>query len=168
MTDRVSRIEKDWKKLVPRGDTESVGVATRCRLLTEHFFQASQNSLANFDLVTYEWEVLAMLLRRGAPHQASAGVIARETGRSSASITHRLDKLGERGLVKRVTSKEDGRLVMAQLTAKGKKLAQKAVRPRLGAASDIVGNLKKSERKQLNALLGKMLIGVDPDGATDV
>ncbi|HIG85849.1 MAG TPA: MarR family transcriptional regulator [Planctomycetes bacterium] len=168
MTDRVSRIEKDWKKLAPRGDTESVGVATRCRLLTEHFYQASQDALADFDLVTYEWEVLAMLLRRGSPHQASAGVIARETGRSSASITHRLDKLGERGLIKRVTSKDDGRLVMAQLTAKGKRLAQKALRPRLAAAEDIVGNLKKNERKQLNALLGKILVGVDPDGVNDI
>ena len=168
MTDRVSRIEKDWKKLAPRVNTDTVGVATRCRLLTDHFFHASQDALAEFNLVTYEWEVLAMRLRRGAPHQASAGVIARETGRSSASITHRLDKLTSRGLVKRITSKEDGRLVLAQLTAKGKRLATKAARPRLAAAEEIVSSLKKSERKQLNTLLGKMLLSVDPDGANDI
>ena len=97
MSDRVARIEKEWKRLSPKGPVDAMGVSTRCRLISEHFHQATQESLEAFDLVPFEWEVLGMLLRRGAPHEAAAGVIARETGRSSASITHRIDKLETRG-----------------------------------------------------------------------
>ena len=168
MTDRVSRIEQDWKRFRPKGPIDAVGVSTRCRLIAEHFHQAAQESLAAFDLVPFEWEVLGMLLRRGAPHEASAGVIARETGRSSASITHRLDKLEARGLVKRAASKEDGRVVLTRLTAKGKRLATKAAGPRIDAAGEVASALSRSEKKQLNALLGKLLESLDPSGASDI
>ena len=168
MSDRVARIEREWKRLSPKGPVDAMGVSTRCRLISEHFLQATQESLEAFDLVPFEWEVLGMLLRRGAPHEAAAGVIARETGRSSASITHRIDKLETRGLVKRRSSKEDGRVVLARLTAKGKKLAAKAAGPRIEAAGEVASALSKAERKQLNGLLGKLLESLDPGGADDV
>lgn len=168
MTDRVSRIEADWKRLKVKGLSEGLGLSIRCRLITEFNYLSAQKALAPYGLVPYEWEVLAMLYRRGAPHRATASVIARETGRSSASITHRLDKLEERGLVKRSRTKEDARLVYATLTPKGKTLVQKAAAARMGAAGELVAGLSKSDLAQLNKLMAKLLLSLDPKGVDDI
>lgn len=168
MADRVTRIESDWRRLQPTSPVEAIGVSARCRMLSDLFFHAAQSSLAPFKLVPFEWEVLAMLMRQPAPHEASAGRIARETGRSCASITHRLDKLEQRGLVRRHASEIDGRLVLARLTPKGKRLATKAAGPRIDAAADAVSCLSRKEQKDLNVLLGKILQSHDPSGMEDV
>ena len=164
MTDRVSRIEQDWKRVRPKGPIDAVGVSTRCRLIAEHFHQAAQESLAAFDLVPFEWEVLGMLLRRGAPHEASAGVIARETGRSSASITHRLDKLEARGLVRRATDAADRRGVNVYLTDAGRSLTDAAIEARLTAAHQQLGVLSLDERQAVSAGLRKVFLDISPKG----
>ena len=80
----------------------------------------------------------------------------------------RLQQFPKLQAVERAVSKEDGRVVLTRLTAKGKRLATKAAGPRIDAAGEVASALSRSEKKQLNALLGKLLESLDPGGASDI
>ena len=75
-------------------------------------------------------------------------------------ITHRIDKLETRGLVKRRSSKEDGRVVLARLTAKGE-AGRQGGRAGIEAAGEVASALSKAERAP-NWLLGKLLESLIP------
>jgi DNA-binding MarR family transcriptional regulator len=94
-------------------------------------------------------------LSRQSPCSVNELAVATATDQSSVSVV--VSRLVSRGYVKRVTSKLDRRSVELSLTPAGRTLllaAPEAAQERLLAA---LSKLKKSERLQLAALLGKVV-----------
>src|SRR5204863_9079495 len=68
-----------------------------------------------------QYQVLFELLRRG---ELPAGGLAASTGVSPASMTQMLDRLADAGLVERVPSTEDRRVVVVRLTDRGQEACE--------------------------------------------
>jgi DNA-binding MarR family transcriptional regulator len=71
-------------------------------------------------------------------------------------MTNRIDKLERRGWVERVTGKQDRRNVAVRLTAKGKRITERAAHDRFELASKNVSNLSAKEQCKLYELLRKI------------
>jgi DNA-binding MarR family transcriptional regulator len=77
---------------------------------------------------------------------------------SSGAITNRLDRLEQAGLIRRLPDPDDRRGVLVELTAKGRRTYQKAVGAAAKKEALVAAALTEREKKQLNALLRRMML----------
>ena len=155
-TDAVDDIIEQWAEERPELDIESLGVVVRVTSLSRAFLRQATEALAPLQLELFEYDVLSALRRQGRPYALLATRLARETGLSSGAMTHRIDKLESRGLVKRTADKNDRRAVIVTLTSRGKATIDDAIQLRLDAADDGLQGLSRRERNELAALLRKV------------
>jgi DNA-binding MarR family transcriptional regulator len=73
-------------------------------------------------------------------------------------MTHRLDRLEQRGLVSRTPSPKDRRQVMVSLTAAGHTLADQTVSIRATDAHNLVSLFNDTDRERLEELLRELLL----------
>jgi DNA-binding MarR family transcriptional regulator len=72
-------------------------------------------------------------------------------------MTNRIDRLSERGLVDRSPDPDDRRGVLVGLTAVGKRAVDGAFETLLASERDLLAELSGTERKQLAALLKRLM-----------
>jgi len=76
-------------------------------------------------------------------------------------MTSRLDRLEEGGLVRRLPDPDDRRAVVVELTAKGREAWDTSANVQGRREAFFARTLTKTEQKQLNNLLRKLLLGLD-------
>jgi MarR family 2-MHQ and catechol resistance regulon transcriptional repressor len=113
----------------------------------------AERSVVAEGLCLSDFMVLEALLHKGS---LTISAIAEKVLLASASMTSAIDRLGERGLVTRSDSKEDRRVRLISLTAKGKKLITSMYSSHARHLEDIMKDLSSTERKQLQTLLKKL------------
>ncbi len=86
-----------------------------------------------------------------------AGLLAELLGRDISTLTRQLDGLVEAGLVSRKKCSEDGRAVIASITAKGKRLLKRTTPQSVAMRDRAMKGIAKKEQEQLSRLLSKML-----------
>jgi DNA-binding MarR family transcriptional regulator len=84
---------------------------------------------------------------------------------SSAGITSRLDRLEQRGYVKRSRHPDDRRGVLVELTDSGRNVLEMAVSADTVRERELMAGLSTAERKTLAAMLKKLLSSLEPNGA---
>jgi DNA-binding MarR family transcriptional regulator len=157
--DTIDDILDQWSAERPELDTAALGVVIRVMTLNRRFAREAARALEALGLELFEYDVLSALRRQGQPFALSATVLARETDLSSGAMTHRIDRLEERELVRRKPDSVDRRGVIVQLTKKGQGVIDDAIRVRLDAARDSLRELTKDELDQLATLLRSVVLG---------
>jgi DNA-binding MarR family transcriptional regulator len=158
-TDAVDDILDQWSEERPELDSASLGVVIRIMTLYRSFHRDATRALEPLGLELFEYDVLSALRRQGEPFALAATGLARATGLSAGAMTNRIDRLEERGLVRRQADKTDRRGVIVRLTRAGRRVIDEAIQVRLVAARDGLKDLSKSERKQLADLLRVVVLG---------
>lgn len=128
--------------------------AIRVNVLTNRYVTALGAILENeYGLQWHEWVVLFCIeLREGW----SATDISNATGRPKNTISRAVHKLLSMGLISRKSHKDDARVQVLALTAKGKRFYAKML-PRLQIEEQsIYGRLNKREQAQFIRLLNKL------------
>ena len=100
-TAEVDRIVDAWMHERPDLDFAPLQVLSRVWRISRHLDRARRNSFSTSDLESWEFDVLSALRRAGAPFQLSPKALLEETLVSSGTMTNRIDRLVERGLVER-------------------------------------------------------------------
>ncbi len=173
LRDRIDRALADWQRERPDLDWSGAAITMRLVLLGKYVEQHAAASFAPFGLQPWEFDVLATLRRQGDPFVLSAGDLARSVLLTCSGMTHRLDRLQERGLVERTAAAEDRRRVMVQLTAAGLDLVEQAVAQRSCEACGLVDALSAAQQEEVVELLRRLVARLDqlpdpnllPDGA---
>jgi DNA-binding MarR family transcriptional regulator len=158
--DAVDAILGQWMAERPELDTAALGIVIRIMSLNKSFFKQATRALEPLELELWEYDVLSSLRRQGKPCALPATRLARESELSSGAMTNRIDRLEERGLVRREAGKTDRRRVMVYLTGDGRRVIDAAIRFRLDAAREQLQTLNVAERRQLAALLRKVVLAV--------
>ncbi len=166
--DRIDRAVDDWRRERPDLDWSGAAITMRLVLLGKYVEQHAAAGFAPFGLQPWEFDVLATLRRQGAPFVLSAGDLARSVLLTCSGMTHRLDRLQERGLVERTPAAEDRRRVMVQLTPEGLELVEQAVAQRSCEACGLVDALSATQQEQIIDLLRRLVARLDqlPDPNT--
>ena len=114
MRDEVDRLVAAWKRERPDLDFSPLEVLSRITRIARHLDIDRRKAFADLD--TWGFDVLAALRRAGTPYQLSPGQLMQEAMVTSGTITNRLDRLEELGLVTRKADPNDGRGSLVTLT----------------------------------------------------
>jgi DNA-binding MarR family transcriptional regulator len=158
--DHVDRFLEKLKEL-PGLDLEVEGIVDRVNGINRRVKRELDATLAEFGISQGEWHVLGRLRLGGHPAPRSPSELASELELSSGAMTSRLDKLEEAGLVRRRPDPKDRRGVQLELTDKGRELYESSVSAQARKEVMIAGALTKAEQRQLNALLRKIMLGLE-------
>jgi DNA-binding MarR family transcriptional regulator len=104
-----------------------------------------------------EAEVL-MILATGSDQPQSPTGVASQLLCSTGAMTNRLDHLEAAGLIERRHDTKDRRSILLSITAKGRKLALRAIEARDGMGEELLPGLTMADRKTLVRILRKMLV----------
>jgi DNA-binding MarR family transcriptional regulator len=115
---------------------------------------AVEREIAEFDVTYEQWGVLLMILtQRGE----TAAVLAREMDCDTGSMTRMLDRLEAKELIVRTRSTDDRRRVQLELTASGKRLAERLVTAIVKVLNDHLHGFSADELQQFKGFLRRML-----------
>jgi MarR family transcriptional regulator, 2-MHQ and catechol-resistance regulon repressor len=116
----------------------------------------SRASITRFGLGTTEFGVLEVLYHKG---ELPVCDVQRRILVESSSTTYVVDKLVERGLVRRRHSRTDRRVVLLALTPAGRRLIQRIFPPHADAMRRAVAALPPQEQAQAVRLLRTLGLG---------
>ena len=106
--DHVDRLRAQWARELPDLDTEPMAVLGRIWRISNLVRPGIEATFRGFGLDGGEFDVIATLLRAGPPYRLSPTALYTALMISSGGLTHRLDRLGRAGLVKRERDPGDG------------------------------------------------------------
>ena len=115
------------------------------------------------DISRTEWPVLQALAMEGRGGSSHPSRLADAAGVSASTMTHRLDRMVERGLVERRPDPENRTRMVVSLTRAGWELFRRAVLDAESEESGIFAPLTDAERSTLAALLEKALAAQDSE-----
>lgn len=123
----------------------------------EHWYS---RQLLDLGLTQGEWAVLAALAK-AHDSQVTPSRLAELTSVAPSSMTHRLDKMAARGLVRREPDTSNRTRVLVSLTPDGWDLFSSAIREADVVESDTLSRLSDGERAELGRLLEIVIAGLD-------
>ena len=98
------------------------------------------------------------------PYQLSPKALLQQTLVSSGTMTNRIDRLVERGLVERRTDPHDGRGILVLMTAQGLARVDAAITRLVDAEAELLDGLSAADAERLAGLLRKLSLGFDAEG----
>ncbi|WP_417667175.1 MarR family winged helix-turn-helix transcriptional regulator [Roseibium sp.] len=108
-----------------------------------------------------EFDVLATLVRSGAPYKLMPTDLYKSTMMSSGGMTARLDRLEKAGHIERCPHPSDRRALMVCLTDQGLSLIRSMMPDYVARQKRLLAGLAAEEQETLASLLGKLLKSLD-------
>ncbi|MFD8141821.1 MarR family winged helix-turn-helix transcriptional regulator [Streptomyces sp. NPDC059708] len=158
MRDTVDEVIERWDAVRPGLDTEPIGVVLRIFRASRHLDQGIKGYFDEHGLETWEYDILATLLRAGGGNALRMSDLAGAAMISPAALTNRVDRLVAKGLVTRATDPDNRRLVRTELTAEGRRIAEDLIEGHLANERELIDGLTPQESRQLASLLRKLLV----------
>ena len=163
MKDIIDELQEDWCRQRPDLDAGAMGVVLRIQALEKIFGDQAAEKLQAFGLHWWQYDVLSALRRQGPPFAMAATELADAGMLTSGAMTNRIDRLEQKGLVRRLPDPDDRRRVLVQLTEAGLERIDQATAARFETASSALACLGPRQRQQLSGLLRQLLLAQDGD-----
>jgi DNA-binding MarR family transcriptional regulator len=154
--DHVDLVLSQWAAERPDLDVSAMGVIGRLGRVQRLFEAEMRATFARHDLDSPSFDVLATLRRSGGEGLTPAGLM-RAGMVTSGAITQRLDRLEERGLVRRAPSDADRRSVLVSLTDTGRALVDSALPDHVATEERLLAGLDAAQREHLASTLRTVL-----------
>lgn len=155
--DEVDLLAEAWHRERPELDLSPVEVFSRISRLSRHLDLARREAFSSHLLEPWEFDVLAALRRAGRPYQLTPGRLTRETMVTSGTMTHRVDRLTTRRLVRRTPDPDDRRGVLVGLTRTGRRAVDTAFEELLARERALLDALSAVDRTALATLLRTLM-----------
>jgi DNA-binding MarR family transcriptional regulator len=127
---------------------------------TDALLRKEIEALKAWGLSTTQYNALRIL--RGAGDEGvTCGELSERMLTRDPDVTRLIDRLGTRGLIRRVRSDRDRRVVRTCITTAGLELLEQLDEPARTWTKDQLGHLKEHELRDLIALLEKARAGAD-------
>ncbi len=161
--DPTDRLLSGWDDARPDFEVGTLQVTARLSRIGAHLARRQEAVFSRFGLNRGEAGALSAL-RIAGPHQLSPTRLGRGLMLSSAGVTSRIDRLERRGFVRRLDDPLDRRGVIIELTDEGLAVVDAAVAANAASDRQLLERLDPQEIAQLEALLRKLLTGLElPD-----
>jgi DNA-binding MarR family transcriptional regulator len=157
--DSVDALLASWAAQRPDLNMAPVAVISRLARVRDFIDAHLAAVFGNFGLTAPSFAVLVTLARLGGD---SAGVsqrrLADELGLTPGTVSVRIDRLIEDGLVSRVPDPETRRSVLVALTPQGRELFERVAPAHLANEARLLSALDDADQKLLADLLRKLLV----------
>jgi DNA-binding MarR family transcriptional regulator len=161
LRDEVDDLTEAWRHQRPDLDVEPLHVLSRVSRLARHLDIARRGAFAAHGLESWEFDVLSALRRAGPPFQLTPGVLLRATLVTSGTMTNRIDRLAQSGLVFREPDPRDRRGVLVTLSERGREVVDAAFTDLLDRDQALLAGLPADQRRVLADLLRTLLAPFD-------
>ncbi len=161
--DEVDDLVSSWRRERPDLDIDPLQVLSRVTRLARTLDDARRSAFAEVGLDLWEFDVLAALRRAGQPYAASPGQLGSQTLVTSGTMTNRVDRLEQRGLVRRERSPDDRRGIRVVLTEAGREAVDQALSDLLERERLILSGLDPTQRAELASLLRALMRAATPE-----
>jgi DNA-binding MarR family transcriptional regulator len=161
LRDEVDDLVAAWRSERPDLDVEPLQVLSRVSRLSRHLDRARRAACWDHGLEPWEFDVLSALRRQGQPYQLSPGALLRTTLVTSGTMTNRIDRLEQAGLVRRQPDPQDKRGVLVGLTESGAARVDAALADLVASERALLAPLAAGERAALADLLRALLAPLD-------
>lgn len=155
-SDEVDRIVSAWQRERPDLDIGPLSVLSRITRLAKQLDRARRAAFAEHDLEPWEFDVLAALRRAGEPYTLSPGKLIEQTHVTSGTMTNRIDRMVDHGLVERMPSPADRRGVLVRITPAGLERVDAAMTRLLSVESELLSPIAGEDQVQLAGLLRQL------------
>jgi DNA-binding MarR family transcriptional regulator len=161
--DHVSSILTQWAAERPDIDVSPMGIVGRISRLSLVVEKELEPVFVQFGLNHWSFDMLATLRRAGTPYRLSPTELFRSMMVTSGTMTNRIDRLTEKGLVRRVPDPEDRRGILVELTQQGCELIDRALISHVANEARLLQPLSPEEQQTLATLLRKLLSSLEPN-----
>src|ERR1700678_89248 len=161
LRDEVDDLIAAWRQQRPDLDVAPLQVLSRISRLARHLDIARRGAFAAPALESWQFDVLSALRRSGPPFQLTPGALLRATLVTSGTMTNRIDRLTESGLVFREPDARDRRGVLVTLSARGREVVDAAFTDLLNREQALLAGLPADQRRVLADLLRPLLAPFD-------
>lgn len=155
--DEVDGLVAAWRAERPDVDVSALEVFSRVSRLAVLADRERRTAFDAHDLEPWEFDVLAALRRCGKPYAMSPSALMRSTLVTSATMTHRIDRLEDAGWVTRRPDPDDRRGIRVGLTDAGRHRVDAALADLVRAEHALLGPLDDDDREVLAGLLRRVL-----------
>lgn len=159
--DRIGELIAKRRRETPAILLDGMEILSRANRLVRLSRKWIEPVFTRHDLDTGEFDVLATLRRSGKPYRQRPTELYRSLMITSGGLTDRLNRLEKKGFVERIVSETDKRSALVQLTALGLKTIDTAFAEDMTLEADLLTALDDGERRQLAALLGRLLVDLE-------
>lgn len=139
------------------------GIGYRIKLLAQNLSRKFQERLDPFSLTPFHWVVLCCLWQQDGLATSSIGDRLQQVG---GTLTGVLDRMEDRGLIRRERDAHDRRIWRIWLTGTGKQL--ETVLPALAGEirEQALKDISFTDREQFSNLLNRVIVNSDQSGHT--
>jgi DNA-binding MarR family transcriptional regulator len=163
--DSVDRLVAQWRRERPDADVSPLAVLSRVDRLARHLDRARRAAFSAHGLEQWSFDVLAALRRSGHPYELAPRELIALTLVTSGTMTNRIDRMEEQGLVSRRRDEDDRRSVLVGLTPAGTLRVDACLAELLLHERKILATLSEAEQESLAGLLRRLLWPFDEQGA---
>jgi DNA-binding MarR family transcriptional regulator len=157
-TDTVDRELSAWLAELPGVDADIEAARMRLLRLGRQLERLLGRIAQDFGMTIGDWETLSVLRRSALPYQLSPTALARALSVTSGTMSVRVDRLLEAGLVEPVEGASDGRSRPVRLTRAGHERWEAATRKRTELERQLIGRALTGRRTtELNSLLRSVM-----------
>jgi DNA-binding MarR family transcriptional regulator len=165
--DSIDALLASWAEQRPDLDMTPVAVVNRLALVRDFIDAQLAAVFGNFGLTAPSFAVLVTLARLGGESGVSQRRLADELRLTPGTVSVRIDRLVEEGLVTREPDPSARRNVLVALTPRGRDLFERVVPAHLGNEARLVSALTDPEQKLLADLLRKLLVEFEGSAAPE-
>jgi DNA-binding MarR family transcriptional regulator len=159
--DYVSSILAQWAAERPDLDVSPMGIVGRISRLSLVVEKGLESVFAQFGLNNWSFDMLATLRRAGPPYRLSPSELFRSMMVTSGTMTNRIDRLTEKGFLRRAPDPKDRRGILVELTDQGRELIDAALISHVANEARLLQPLSSEEQSTLAALLSKWLSSLE-------
>lgn len=155
--DPVVRARGDWGRERPELDTSSMeifGRLLRAQRLAETRLAAVVDQ---YGLNLSAFDILASLRRGGPPFRRTPTELAASSMLTTGGVTFRLERLEAAGLIRRVRSERDRRVLWAVLTDQGRAIIDRAIEDLLDHEHALLATLETDEIDRARRSLQRLI-----------
>ena len=163
--DAVDHIVAQWQREMPGLESGNMILFGRLKRCTALLQARLETVFAEHGLNAASFDVLATLRRAGKPYRLTPTALFESLMVTSGTMTNRLQRLEDKGLIRRLPNPEDARSQLVQLTPQGKALIEQAVVPHVENEGTVLDQLPPRTRQQLEdglKTLMRVLEGLQP------
>lgn len=158
LPDSVDRLIADWRRVRPELDVSPLAVISRLERIRGYIDAELERVFAEYQLSGADFAVLVTLGRLNQPGGVPQRRLMDELGLTSGTVSVRMDRLVEQGLVERTPDAEDKRNTRITLTRQGKDVFERVAPGHLANERRLLVSLSPTERDTLADLLRKLLL----------
>jgi DNA-binding MarR family transcriptional regulator len=165
--DAIDRLIADWSRVRPDLDFAPLGIVARIGRARTHIAAALEAVFAQHGLSDPSFAVLVTLVRLDRPDGVPQRTLMDELGLTAGTISVRMDRLEEQGLVERRPDAADRRNTLIAITERGRALFERVAPAHLENERRLLVALDVNEQAMLATLLRKLLVEYEGAGRGD-